>query len=101
MRIFHRESSSRGKWIVAGLLFILTMTFSLADVNAFTFPSNPGGSQGKNPPPQTTHKQQFDTNRPSRSVTPDRPSAVPEPTTILLMASGLGGMLLTRKRKMA
>ena len=101
MRIIHRESSSHGKWILAGLLFILAMTFSLADVNAFTFPSNPGGSHGKNPPPPTTHKQVSNTGGTTRPVTPDRPSAVPEPTTIPLMAGGLGGMLLTRKRKMA
>ena len=101
MKTCQRKSTSLGKWIFAGLLFMLAMTFTLVEVNAGNYQYYPKGSNGNGSQNQPPSVQGSKVDRPARQDTPDRTTPVPEPTTILLMASGLGLMLLSRKRKIA
>jgi len=101
MKTCQRKSTSFGKWLFAGLLFILVMTFSLVEVNASNYQYYPSGSNGNSSPNQPPTVQGSNVEQPARQDNPDRTTPVPEPATLLLMASGLGLMLLSRKRKMA
>ena len=101
MKTCQFKSTSLGKWIFAGLLFMLAMTFSLVEVNAGNYQYYPSGSNGNSSPNQPPKAQGSKVERPARQDNPEHTSPVPEPTTMLLMASGLGLMLLSRKRKVA
>ena len=96
-----RQRTSFGKWIFAGLLFMLAMTFSLVEVNASNYQYYPSGSNGNTSPNQPLEVQGSNVENPSHPDNLDRTTPVPEPTTMLLMASGLGLMYLSRKRKVA
>ncbi len=101
MIMCQRKSTSVGKWIFAGLLFMLTMTFSLAEVNAGNYQYYSSGSNGNSTSNQPPTVQASNVDMPARQDSEGNTACVPEPTTMLLMASGLGLMLLNRKRKIA
>jgi len=99
MKICQRESNSLGQWVFAGLLFVLAMTFSLTEVKAYGYEDNSSGSNGNSQSNQVAEKQGADTDQTVRSDASESAAPIPEPATILLLAGGLGAMLLSRKRK--
>jgi len=101
MKVCQRKSTSYGKWLFAGLVFILAMTFSLVEVNAGNYQYYPSGSNRNSSWNHTPMVQGSNVERPAHQDNPDRTTPVPEPTTMLLMASGLGLILLSGKRKIA
>ena len=86
VKICQLRSTSLGKWVFAGLLFMLTMTFSLVEVNAGNYQYHPSDSVGNSSPNQPLEVQGSNVEKPTRPDNPDRTTPVPEPTTMLLMA---------------
>ena len=97
MRIYQHRQQRISKWVLAGLAFLLVMTITFADVYGVNIPSKPGdGNNSSGSTPTVTGSG----DQGSRTVDPP-PSAVPEPTTIVLMGMGLGAAVLWRSRKKA
>ena len=99
MKTYPRDRSSPGKWVFAGVLFILSVTFFTAEANAFNFPYSPNGPNGSGQINGTVSEQHL--NVVPNGPATDPPFAVPEPTTLLLMASGLGMVFWNRRSKQA
>lgn len=80
------------------MLIALVMAFSVSSASAFCFPSKAGGTRTKlqfGPHGNFQHSNRELIDVP---INPDQPGAVPEPTTILLLAGGLGATLWKRAR---
>lgn len=94
MKIYKTEPKSRLKWLVALVLFAMAMTFTTAEVYGFpnSWRSNNNGNQnngGKN-------RREHDRNNPNGGDN-DTPSQVPEPTTLILLGSGLVAAYVVKK----
>ncbi|MFH2048156.1 MAG: PEP-CTERM sorting domain-containing protein [bacterium] len=105
MKIYKEKQSQPLRWVIALVIFILTMTITFADVYGLGVPS------GKyNPPPNRTYYNSqsgtttpiFDINTPNydgyEKCPP--PSDIPEPISMILMGMGLAALhMANRKRK--
>lgn len=102
MRKTNKRPTHPFKWIVALLVFFLALGVTFSDVHGFNFPK---GGTPDNPSGTTTSQNvvyDLSTPIPDYGVTNqncDDPPAVPEPTTLILMASGLAGIYLARRNK--
>ncbi len=81
MMIYERNNSYRFKWMLAFVVFVLVMTVTFDDVYGINTDQQPPdyvdhGSQGTSPPPE-----------------------VPEPATLILLASGLVALRLMHRKK--
>ena len=87
MKVYkHHRTEQPLKWLVALFLFCLVLGWAMTDVY--------GG--------QITSGNQADAsgNAQNQTVPPQRnPSSVPEPTTLALLALGIGGVVAYRKLK--
>ena len=99
MRVYSRRESNPLKWVLAAILFIVVMTFTMAEVNGY--PVSPKPSDGGS---ASTDQNTVNTDNTSGTIprVPERPTTVvPEPGTLLLMATGLGAAYLFRKTRKA
>lgn len=88
MRIYQQKSEQPIKWVVAAILFLVILCWSLSDVYGTEFDRNNQGNHNCQPENLTQQQQ------------PQRlPSAVPEPTSMILFAAGLGGAAVYRRFK--
>jgi hypothetical protein len=102
MKVYERRAGSPFKWIFAGLVFVLAMTFTMAEVNGFNCP--PAGNKddaSKQGTVQKNHDGRDGRSDGDHQRVDPPPSAVPEPTTLMLMAAGLGLALWYSNRKTA
>ena len=99
MKVYERRAGSPYKWIFAGVLFLLAMTFTMTEVYGFNYPyqtsHGSGGSTQVEPAHNSNHVDQATYCAPD-----DNPGEVPEPTTLLLLASGLGLVALRKNRQL-
>ena len=92
------------KWIVAAILFIAVMTFTLADVNGY--PNRPNHN-GPNDRSGGDNHLGSGNNGGGSHGSDDQPGhhnrypGVPEPGTLILMATGLGAFYIMRKSRKA
>jgi hypothetical protein len=103
MKVYQRQAGAFGKWIFAGMVFILAMTFTLSEVSGFNYPYTPKNDNGGYHQYQGGNDNHtYADGKHHRDNPDDRnnpPCAVPEPGTFMLLASGLGLALLSRTRK--
>jgi|GEM_PF-3268441 len=109
MKVYTKKESQPFKYVIALVIFILAMTFTVAEVEGVGVPS--GASSNKTQPvvqnnqvkPTAGSNQYFDSHDdivpvPDNSVSnTSPPAAVPEPATGILILTGLGVAGLVRK----
>ena len=98
MKVYERKAGSPFKWIFAGILFVLAMTFTMADVYGFNYPYQSGQKPAITQPAEQ-HHDNGSLDGTDGCPPNDNPGEVPEPTTLLLVAGGLGLAALSMNRK--
>lgn len=99
MKVYRSREANPLKWVLAAILFIAVMTFTLSEVSGYPVNSKPGsGSNSSDNDAVVTSDNSGDGG--SNSQIPEhRTSVVPEPGTLLLMATGLGALYIFRKTR--
>ena len=87
MRVYQQKSDQPLKWLIAAILFVLVLCWSMVDVY--------GTEIGK----ENTADRNCATENSTYPPPQQAPSAVPEPTTLVLLAVGLGGAAAYRRIK--
>lgn len=87
MRVYQQKSEQPLKWVIAAILFVMILCWSMGDVYGTET------SEGK------TADRNCTTEHSTYPPAQHTPSAVPEPATLLLMAVGLGGAAVYRRFK--
>ncbi len=100
MRVYKTRESHPLKWIVAILIFMIVLSVTFSDVYGF-WTSKPADGTRPQVGSNTTTQLQYD--QPSADQEPlntsSVPPEVPEPTTLILLGSGLAAMKLLRRKK--
>ena len=88
------------KWVIAAILFIAIMTFTLGEVNGYPVSPKPSDQNNSSTNDNAVSTDNNSGTDGSSHRAPERStSVVPEPGTLLLMATGLGAVYLFRKAR--
>lgn len=99
MTVYQDKRSRPLKWLVALIVFLLAMGITFSDVYGAD-PVTTGSStvQGSQPDQGPPPSGDLSTNNNGPNTdNPDTPMPIPEPTTLLLLAGGLGAMYAVRR----
>lgn len=96
MTVYQKKKTPSLKWLVALIVFLLAMGITFADVYGYTNTTTITKHRGDQP---IDHKNVKNSGGSACQVDADNPppAAIPEPTTILLLAGGLGAMYAVRR----
>jgi len=92
MNFYQRQSSQPLKWVIALLVFVVAMCFTMTDVYGNPPSGRIDGSNADRSTDGASGSSGLATND-----NPDASTAVPEPTTLVLLASGLGALYAARR----
>jgi hypothetical protein len=96
MKVYQQKSSAQPlKWLIAFVLFCLVLGWAYTDVYGWTCGQH-------NPKPHDGSSWNTGSNNPDCRPQPpaqNPPCGVPEPTTLAMLALGLGGVLVYRRNK--
>lgn len=92
MNLYHRRSSQPLKWVVALLVFVVAMCFTMTDVYGNPPDGRIGGGKDQSNDGGNGSGGSLATND-----NPDSCTAVPEPATLVLLAGGLGALYAARR----
>jgi hypothetical protein len=97
---FSRGNTARSiKWLIAVVLFVLTLTVTFSDV--YGDPVYRPNDRNKNENLSDGSDSRPPADNPGGTIEESQanpPEAVPEPGTIILLASGLSAMYMMRRR---
>lgn len=98
MKVYTRRSSQPLKWIVAIVVFLLAMGVTFDDVYGED-PGTPdqGTVRNENSYDDRATQSTDGDLEPVNGDDPSTPQPIPEPTTIILLGSGIGAMYAVRR----
>ena len=95
MTVYKRKPSQPLKWLVALIVFTLAMGVTFSDVYGLDGTVTIGADNVDN-----SDQGLADGNPSPSDDSTDRPTtAIPEPTTLILLAGGLSALYIARRRK--
>ncbi|MBU0984997.1 MAG: PEP-CTERM sorting domain-containing protein [candidate division Zixibacteria bacterium] len=99
MTVYTRRKAQPLKWLLALIIFVLAMTITFDGV----YGNERTGASGNDGTYQGAASDDIRSNgtshQPTRSDDQNPPTAIPEPTTLLLLAGGIGAMYVARRRR--
>ena len=99
MTFYKKKERHSLKWLLAAIIFILALGITFSDVYSFTYPHQRNNDTYNTDQVDLSITQANQCDEPTDN--PDKPPEdIPEPTTILLLAAGLGGMYLKRRKSL-
>ena len=99
MKVYMRREANPMKWVLAAILFIAVMTFTLSDVSGYPVNSKPGSGNSSSGNDAVANSSNSGGDGSNYQAPEHRTSVVPEPGTLLLMATGLGALYIFRKTR--
>lgn len=99
MKVYRRKEANPFKWVLAAILFIAVMTFTLSEVNGYPVNSKPGSGNSTSDNDAVVNGSNSGGDGGNYQAPEHRTSIVPEPGTLLLMATGLGAVYIFRKTR--
>ena len=88
------------KWLVALLVFMLVMGFTTANVFGFNVPPAKFNGSGQDASQTDNYDGTYESPQDPGDSGDDNPESIPEPGTIILLATGLGAAYGAMRKKM-
>lgn len=96
MTLYRHRQTQPLKWLVALIVFALTMGVTFTDVYGYDGTSSPTTNDGSQPNSDDTRLGNEGSSAQSSSTSP---TVVPEPTTLILLAGGLSALYVARRQR--
>lgn len=100
MTVYRNNEHVSFKWIIGAIIFILAMTVTFSDVYGFNFPNRQNDNTFTGDDNTYNCVMDYD-NDDCGEYNPEKPPEdIPEPSTIILLAAGLSGLYLKKRKSL-
>ncbi|MFZ5979215.1 MAG: PEP-CTERM sorting domain-containing protein [Candidatus Zixiibacteriota bacterium] len=100
MTVYREKEHISFKWIIGAIIFILAMTVTFSDVYGFNFPNRQNNNPAIDDYNNSNCVMDYD-DETCHEYDPEKPPEdIPEPSTIILLAAGLSGLYLKKRKSL-
>ncbi len=99
MTVYKRKAAQPLKWLIAVIIFTLAMGITFTDVYGDGTDGRLGNSNSGGNGPADNGNANISAGNDDPTGGGGNPDAIPEPTTLILLAGGLSALYVARRRK--